>query len=178
MNIVRSRTWAMTSWAGKPCPLGVHETTVRCTMKRVESALIASAQFQMLKNACFKKRRPFTASSQSMPLKCRADDQEKRAGPTRAPSCPRRQRRWYSGKKKQYTLKFQLLICTVTQWILDTTTCAGVVHDLKLFRLSGFSGVRLPHDAALIGDVGYQGLWSGHGHAITARKAMPASPLY
>ncbi|UQN08513.1 transposase family protein [Deinococcus sp. QL22] len=67
-----------------------------------------------------------------------------------------------------------MLICTVTQRILGTATSAGAVHDLKLFRQSG---VRLPHDTALIGDAGYQGLWRSHGHAITTHKATQASPL-
>jgi hypothetical protein len=90
--------------------------------------------------------------------------------------CHRRkkQRRWYSGKKKRHTLKFQLLICTVTQRILGTATSAGAVHDLKRFRQSG---VRLPNDTALIGDAGYQGLWRSHGHAITTHAyARPFGP--
>ncbi|WP_241191437.1 transposase family protein [Deinococcus psychrotolerans] len=68
------------------------------------------------------------------------------------PFCTRQQRRWYSGKKKQHTLKFQLLICTVTQRILGTATSAGAVHELKLFRQSS---VRFPYDTAVIGDAGY-----------------------
>ena len=95
--------------------------------------------------------------------------------PPRSPaSDPKKQRRWYSGKKKRHTLKFQVLICTVTQRILSTATSAGTVHDLKLFRQSE---LRLPHDTALIGDAGYQGLWRTHGHAITSHKATHASPL-
>ncbi|QLG12289.1 transposase (plasmid) [Deinococcus sp. D7000] len=71
-------------------------------------------------------------------------------------------------------MKFQLLICTVTQHILGTATSAGAVHDLKLFRQSG---VRFPLHTALIGDAGYQGLWRSHRHAITTHKATRASPL-
>ncbi|WP_245808069.1 transposase family protein [Deinococcus hopiensis] len=67
-----------------------------------------------------------------------------------------------------------MLICTVTQRILSTTTSAGRVHDLKLL---GQSGVRFPHQTALIGDAGYQGLWRSHRHAITTHKATLASPL-
>ena len=67
-----------------------------------------------------------------------------------------------------------MLICTVTQRILSTATSAGAVHDLKLFRQSG---VRFPHQTALIGDAGYQGLWRSHRHAITPHKATLASPL-
>ena len=90
------------------------------------------------------------------------------------PFCPRQQRRWYSGKKKRHTLKFQVLMCTVTQRILGTATGAGAVHDLKLFRSSG---MRFPHDTALVGDAGYQGLWRSHPHAITPHKATRASLL-
>ncbi|UQN09176.1 transposase family protein [Deinococcus sp. QL22] len=86
----------------------------------------------------------------------------------------KKQRRWYSGKKKRHTLKFQVLMCTVTQRILGTATSAGAVHDVKLFRQSG---VRLPHETALIGDARYQGLWRSHGQAITPHQATRASPL-
>ncbi|WP_245808063.1 transposase family protein [Deinococcus hopiensis] len=67
-----------------------------------------------------------------------------------------------------------MLMCTVTQRILGTATSAGAVHDLKLFRQSG---VRFPHQTALIGDAGYQGLWRSHRHALTPHKATQASPL-
>ncbi|UQN09793.1 transposase family protein [Deinococcus sp. QL22] len=96
-----------------------------------------------------------------MLLKCRAN-------------APKKQRRWYSDKKKRHTLRFQLLIYTVTQRILGTATGAGAVHNPKRFRPSG---VRLPHDTALIGDAGAQGLWSTLGHAITTHPATRASPL-
>ncbi|WP_245808206.1 transposase family protein [Deinococcus hopiensis] len=66
-----------------------------------------------------------------------------------------------------------MLICTVKR-IFSTATSARAVHDLKLFRLSG---VRFPHQTALIGDAGYQGLWRSHQHAITTHKATLASPL-
>lgn len=87
---------------------------------------------------------------------------------------PKKQRRWYSGKKKRHTLKFQVLLSTATQMILGVATSAGAVHDLTLFRRSG---VRLPHETALIGDAGYQGIWKVHGHSITPHKATKASPL-
>nr|WP_240741013.1 transposase family protein [Deinococcus sp. Arct2-2] len=66
------------------------------------------------------------------------------------------------------------MICTVAQRILGTATSAGARHNLKLFRQSG---VRFPHDTALIGDAGYQGLWRSHRYAITIHKATRASPL-
>ncbi|WP_168733644.1 transposase family protein [Deinococcus sp. Arct2-2] len=71
-------------------------------------------------------------------------------------------------------LKFQLLICAVTQRILGTATSAGTVHDLKLFRQSG---VRLRNNTALIGDAGYQGLCRSHRHAIMTHQATQASLL-
>ncbi|UQN08370.1 hypothetical protein [Deinococcus sp. QL22] len=59
----------------------------------------------------------------------------------------------------------------MTQRILGTATGAGAVHDPKRCP----SGVRLPHDTALIGDVGAQGLWSTPGHAITTHPAENTS---
>lgn len=64
-------------------------------------------------------------------------------------------------------------MCTVTQRLLGTATSAGAVHDLKLFRSSG---LRFPHDTALSGDAGYQGLWRSHSHAITPHQATRTSP--
>jgi hypothetical protein len=72
------------------------------TVERVEAALIASAQFQMPKKRVFQEAQ--------LVYSIVAVD---------ACEVPRerfkKQRRWYSGKKKRPPLKFQLLICTVTQ---------------------------------------------------------------
>ncbi|MFB9993308.1 transposase [Deinococcus oregonensis] len=103
------------------------------SLERVEAALIASARFQMPKKRVFQE-------AQLVYSIVAVDASEV--------PCERPKK---SGKKKRHTLKFQLLICTVTQRILGTATSAGAVHDLKLFRQSG---VRLPHDTALIGTRG------------------------
>ncbi|MFB9995416.1 transposase family protein [Deinococcus oregonensis] len=81
---------------------GVHEHGVHRTVESVEAALIASAPFQMPRKRVFKKHSWFTAPWRLMPLRFRVNGQKK-------------QRAWDSGKKKRHTLKFQLLICTVTQ---------------------------------------------------------------
>ncbi len=89
------------------------------------------------------------------------------------PFCTRKQRTWYSGKKKRHTLKTQVVINVATRMIMCVATAFGSMHDLTLFR---HSGVRAHRETALIGDAGYQGLWREHGHSITPHKASKARP--
>ncbi|WP_245808068.1 transposase family protein [Deinococcus hopiensis] len=136
---------------------GVHETTV----ERVEAALIANARFQLPKKRVFQEAQLVYSivAVDAAEVACER---------------PKKAARLVSDKKKRHTLKFQLLICTVTQRILSTATSAGAVHDPKLLRPLG---VRFPDQTVILGDAGDQGLWRSHTHAITTHKATLASPL-
>jgi hypothetical protein len=49
----------------------------------------------------------------------------------------RRQRRFYSGKKKHHTLKCQLILERETGEIICTFFGTGRQHDFKVFQASG-----------------------------------------
>ncbi|MEW6420509.1 MAG: transposase family protein [Deinococcota bacterium] len=86
----------------------------------------------------------------------------------------KKQRRWYSGKKKRHPLKLQVLVNVATLMIMSVASTFGSMHDLTLFRTSG---VRLPLDTALISNAGYQGIGKDHPHAITPHQATTTAPL-
>ena len=86
----------------------------------------------------------------------------------------KKQRLWYSGKKKRHTIKTQVMINVATQMIVCLATTFGSRHDLTLFRNAE---VHVHRETALIGDAGYQGIWRDHAHSITPHKASRAQPL-
>lgn len=71
----------------------------------------------------------------------------------------RRQRQFYSGKKKQHTLKCQVLIDQQTGQVLCLFFGQGSQHDFKLFQASG---VRLHPQTQSLQDKGYQGIQKLH----------------
>ena len=65
---------------------------------------------------------------------------------------------YYSGKKKQHTLKSQGAVDEETGEIVDVSaSVCGPTHDLALFRQSGLAA-RLPAGVGAVGDLGYVGL--------------------
>ena len=67
----------------------------------------------------------------------------------------RRQKQFYSGKKKRHTLKSQLVVDQESRTIICTAHGTGRQHDFRLFQSSG---VRLHPATEGLGDKGYQGL--------------------
>ena len=65
-----------------------------------------------------------------------------------------KQKHYYSGKKKQHTLKVQLLVNKNTKEIICTYFCEGKKHDYQLFK---DSGVRFKKGQKGLLDTGYQG---------------------
>ena len=65
---------------------------------------------------------------------------------------------YYSGKKKQHTLKTQVALDAEAGTILDVPdSVPGPTHDLKLLETSGTLD-RLPPDVGVGGDLGYVGV--------------------
>ncbi len=63
----------------------------------------------------------------------------------------------YSGKKKQHTVKNQILVSPKTSRILAVSdTVPGTIHDKKLFEVDPHL-LYLPEQAMGMGDLGYQG---------------------
>lgn len=67
----------------------------------------------------------------------------------------RRQRQFYSGKKKRHTLKSQLVIDQTPGHIICTYFGKGRRHDFKLFQTSG---VHFHRDSESLQDKAYQGI--------------------
>jgi hypothetical protein len=79
----------------------------------------------------------------------------------------RRQRQFYSGKKKRHTLKSQLVIDQATGRIICTYFGKGRRHDFKVFQASG---VYFHPDTASLQDKGYQGMQKLHANTRLPKK--------
>lgn len=78
----------------------------------------------------------------------------------------KKQRKFYSGKKRRHTLKAQIVIAG--KKILCTNFAAGAVHDFKLFKNS-----RLPFakSTLIIADTGYIGIELMHKKSLIPKKS-------
>lgn len=79
----------------------------------------------------------------------------------------RRQRRFYSGKKKQHTLKCQLIMDAQTGAIICTFFGKGRQHDFKVF---GASGIHFHPETKSLVDKGYQGIQKQHDNSELPKK--------
>lgn len=79
----------------------------------------------------------------------------------------RRQRAFYSGKKKQHTLKCQLVIEQSSSRIICTFFGKGRRHDFKLYQASG---VRFAPETESLQDKGYQGIQKLHTNSRLPHK--------
>lgn len=74
----------------------------------------------------------------------------------------RRQRQFYSGKKKRHTLKCQVLIDQHTGQVICLFFGKGSQHDFKLFQASG---VHIHPETESLQDKGYQGIQKLHANS-------------
>jgi hypothetical protein len=74
--------------------------------------------------------------------------------PITRPKDKEQQKTYYSGKKKQHTLKNIVVINALCKIILLTLTCEGKKHDKKAADEAAY---RLPKDSFLYQDTGFQG---------------------
>jgi DDE superfamily endonuclease len=79
----------------------------------------------------------------------------------------KKQRNYYSGKKKHHTLKTQVVVNQETGQIICTAFAKGTVHDFRLFKLD-----RLPllPEQLCLADKGYQGLANLHFNSCLPTK--------
>jgi hypothetical protein len=70
----------------------------------------------------------------------------------------RKQRCWYSGKKKRHSIKNELIITEQGRIVCISDDAPGTVHDIALRR----RGPPLPKDARAYADSGYQGYQDDH----------------
>jgi IS5 family transposase len=85
----------------------------------------------------------------------------------------RKQRCWYSGKKKRHTVKTEIAITGDGRIAGVSNPAPGRVHDLEVRR----RGPPLPKDAHIYADSGYQGLQDTHPHVDIPYKKTKHRPL-
>jgi hypothetical protein len=86
----------------------------------------------------------------------------------------RRQRQFYSGKKKRHTLKCQIVIEQTTGAIICTFFGKGRRHDFKLFAASG---VHFHPETQSLQDKGYQGIQKLHTNSLLPIKKPKGGQL-
>lgn len=91
--------------------------------------------------------------------------------PIQRPS--RKQRCWYSGKKKRHTIKTEIAVTENGRIVSVSKPAPGRVHDLEIRR----RGPPLPKQAHVYADSGYQGLQDDHSGAEIPYKKTKTKPL-
>ena len=74
--------------------------------------------------------------------------------PIQRPKDPEVQKAYYSGKKKQHTVKNNLMINAKSKVVLLTPSCEGRIHDKRIAETIGYSP---PSGSILYQDSGFQG---------------------
>ncbi len=125
----------------------IAESTVCRIVKKVENILIKSRKFSLPG----KKKLLDSALDEKLIL---MDVME---SPIERPK--KHQKRFYSGKQKEHTLKTQLIIDQKSLKIICLKHGKGKTHDFKLFKNSG---IKFSELLKLIADKGYQGIAKIH----------------
>ena len=86
----------------------------------------------------------------------------------------KQQEDWYSGKKKQHTIKTQIEIGTETLFIYSIRFAKGSTHDFKLFKDSKFDYNK---QNTLFVDKGYMGIVNIHNNSIIPIRASKKHKL-
>ncbi len=99
--------------------------------------------------------------------------------PRNAPwSARKKQRHWYSGKKKRHTQKAQVVADPKTRRILATSFSEGKKQDFKQdFKLFQQSRLPLLPKTQCLADSGYLGLAKCHSNSRLPRKKSKHHPL-
>jgi len=86
----------------------------------------------------------------------------------------KKQRAYYSGKKKRHTLKTQVIV-TPTGTILIVKIGKGKTHDFKLFKQS--KEAKRVSGKVVLADSGYQGITKICKNAVTPYKRKKNTPV-
>ncbi|UNK06623.2 MULTISPECIES: transposase [Psychrobacter] len=87
----------------------------------------------------------------------------------------KRQRRYYSGKKKRHTLKAQVAVDKQhSQKIICNDFSTGSCHDFTLFK---HTYLAISQDKILKIDLGYQGIQQYHKNSVLPLKHSKHNPL-
>ena len=86
----------------------------------------------------------------------------------------KRQKRFYSGKKKCHTLKTQLIVDNKRKGIICTNFSNGKRHDFRLFKESK---IRIHPKTKSLTDISYQGIVRWHNNSALPKKKAKKNPL-
>ena len=132
-------------------------------IKRVEDTLIRDGTFSL--------------PGRKAPLKSDAKYEVILVDATESPielNDQKKQKRYYSGKKKRHTLKTQLLVSLQTGEIIALAFSNGKRHDFQLFK---DAHVHVKAETVLEADTGYQGLALIHASSLLTKKRSKNHPL-
>lgn len=139
------------------CLYGTDKSTVSRTLRRIETL---AARVLGVKRAV----RVSGEDAQALIIDCTEQ-------PIQRPS--RKQRCWYSGKKKRHTIKTEITITGRGRIVGVSKPAPGRVHDLEIRR----RGPPLPENAHAYVDSGYQGLQEDHAATEMPYKRSKRRPL-
>jgi hypothetical protein len=139
------------------CLFQTNKSTVSRSLGRIEKL---SARFLGVKRAIRVSR----SEAEAMILDCTEQ-------PIQRPS--RKQRCWYSGKKKRHTIKTEIAVTENGRIVGVSKPAPGRVHDLEVRR----RGAPLPKKAHVYADSGYQGLQDSHSSIEIPYKNSKRKPL-
>lgn len=86
----------------------------------------------------------------------------------------KKQRDYYSGKKKRHTIKTQIVVNKLTAEIVCICSDKGKTHDFRIFKESG---THVNPEALIAVDSGYQGLQKIHANTELPKKRSKKNPL-
>lgn len=84
------------------------------------------------------------------------------------------QKEYYSGKKKKYTIKIQIIIEEETNKIISIAFEKGSVHDFNVFKETT---KKIDKETIFLGDSGYQGIDKIFMHSTKQKKKSKNNPL-
>ena len=145
---------------------GISDSTVSRLIERVLPILEAQGRDGMrLPDPGKKRRRQLPELLNTIPeLSVIVDSFEQRV------QRPHNDDSHYSGKKKQHTLKSQIVVDSDTGRIVDVSDCVpGPTADIKLLEDSGLLE-RLPEDIGIAGDLAYLKLAKLREHGFSPRR--------
>lgn len=86
----------------------------------------------------------------------------------------KKQKDYYSGKKKKHTIKIQIIIALFSMQILCVRAAKGTVHDFRIFKESNYY---IHPDLLILADSGYQGIDKIHANSWIPNKKTKNNPL-
>ncbi len=86
----------------------------------------------------------------------------------------KKQRQWFSGKKKRHTITTQLIVCVTTLQILLVVCDKGRTHDFKILKKGR---LHILKEIKKYGDSGYQGIAKLYENSTTPHKKPQGGEL-